>query len=108
MSTDVAVLRPLHGACDAWMPQMAKPAAEPPADTAADRRSASVLGPPRFLDSRIVVQNGCATLYEIWWSGAHPSRGRVVENGFTGIETVELKLHVRPLKTFLVLPGKTE
>lgn len=59
------------------------------------------MGQPEVLDTHILRQQGSFLLVRRWLRGKHPERGQLTW-GYTGWETVEEKVIIRPIATFKV------
>lgn len=59
--------------------------------------------PEQPLDTLILSQQSPLVLsVRRWWRGKYPRRGKIID-GFTGVETVEEVVVIRPLWTFRIL-----
>jgi hypothetical protein len=53
----------------------------------------------KLLDEKVIAQRGCLQRIRRWWAGIHPDKG-VITKGWTGLETVEEKDRIVPIRTF--------
>lgn len=55
-----------------------------------------------ILSEQVIYQKVCFRRVRRWLRGAHPKRGYIITNGYTGIETVEELDQIMAMKTFYV------